>query len=427
MVGEAVLILVLVSLSAFFSASETALTAVSRVRLERLIDEGAWWSKALIRWRDEPHRVLTAILIGNNLVNITASALATDMASSWLSGSPVAIPVAVGVMTFLILTFGEILPKSFAKARSEQLAGRMMWALRGPYLLFWLAAAPYAWLTRRIMLVFGTSVDDEGPSVTEEDIEYLVELGSREGTIEGNKEKILLSAFDYTETSVREIMVPRTEVQAVNRMATLAEIIEFVILSGYTRAPVYGEDLDEIVGLIYAKDLLKHFHSGDARFDIERYLRPAYFVPEQKKVSDLLTDMQTRHVHMAVAVDEFGGTAGIVTLEDIVEEFFGEIRDEYDDEPEHFKDLGEGRCAVDARAPLTSVEGRYDIEFPEHPEYDSLGGFLVSQTGTLPAVGYEISEGRLSFRVTKADETRVIEVEIVDLGPDYEAPDEADA
>lgn len=417
MIAGVLLILGLIVLSAFFSGSETALSSLSPIRVQQLVDQGNFRSRALRLWRDRPLVVLTAILIGNNIVNITASAVATDLAHELVGpDSTSAIPFAVGVMTFLILTFGEILPKSLARARRRKLAGGMMVAMWPFYLLFYPVARLYAGFTRWLMRALGDNTQDEGANVTEEDIEYLVELGSRSGNIADATEKILQSAFDYTETSVREIMVPRIDMRAVDRAASLDAILGELIESGYTRMPVYEGDADQIVGLFYAKDLLKHFRAGDNEFDIEAYLRPVVFVPEQQKVSDLMAEMQRSHVHMAIVVDEFGGTAGLVTLEDIVEEFFGEIRDEYDDEDEYLEDQGDGRCVAAARTPLDAIEERFDIEFPEHPDYDSLGGFVVSQTGTLPAVGYEVTHDRLVFKVTKADEKRVIEVEITDSG-----------
>jgi putative hemolysin len=419
MLGEIALILGLLVLSAFFSASETALTALSPIRNQRLIDGEHWYSKALIMWRDKPLMVLTAILIGNNIVNITASAVATEIAHDIVGPeSTAAIPFAVGVMTLLILTFGEILPKSIARARRRQIAGWLMVLLVVPYYLVWPVAWIYASITRLLMSWTGDNAEESGTNVTEEDIEYLVELGARAGNLGGSTEKILQSAFEYKETSVREIMVPRTDMHAMDVAASLPDILERLIETGCTRMPVFDGDSDAIIGLFYAKDLLKYYRSGDDGFDIKQYIRPVHFVPEMQKLSALLAQMRRSHVHMSVVVDEFGGTAGLVTLEDIVEEFFGEIRDEYDHEDDEFRDIGDGRHLAAARTPLDAIEDRFGIEFPDHPDYDSLGGFVVSKTGTLPRVGYEVTEGHLAFRVTEADEKRVIEVEITDLGPE---------
>lgn len=401
--------------SAFFSGSETALTSLSQPEIERLIeDEGA---EALTYWRDRPIEVLTAILIGNNLFNVMASALATDLAKRALNDAPQAIPIAVGVMTFLLLTFGEITPKSIAKEWSVRLSGTIMSLLRIPYWLFWPATKLFTKMTRTLMAWLGDDPDDHYSIVTAEEIEYLVDLGSREGSFSEDRERLLRSVFEFPDTLVREVMVPRTDMVAISVDMDLQTIAEILVDCGHSRIPVYENNVDEIQGLFYAKDLIRLVRSEDEiSFDIQEFIREPYFVPESKGIAELLSEFQAERMHMAVVVDEFGGTAGLITLEDIIEEFFGDIQDEYDSERPQIVRVDEHRARADARVPIDEVEEFCGLELPEHPEYESLGGFLMAQAGTVPEVGSEIRWEHVVFRVLKADAKSVqtVELETVD-------------
>lgn len=416
-----VLMAVCLVLSAFFSASETALTSLDPVKTQKLIDGGGFWSRSLSLWRDKPMMVLTCILIGNNIVNIAASALATELSKGLLANSgheESALPLTIGVMTLIVLTFGEITPKTLAKAKHQELAGRFMWALRLPYLVFWPLTWLFTRLTKLLMSLMGDNFNETKPNVTEEDIEYLVELGSREGNLGDVRERILQSAFEFETTKVREIMIPRIEMLALERKAPLNEVLDALIASGHSRLPVYDEKIDNIVGLFYSKDLLKHLkregdESQDGVFTLNDFIRPAYFVPESKKIDDLLSEFQKGRIHMAIVVGEFGGTSGLITLEDIIEEFFGEIRDEYDAEEDYFQVLAEGHVMAAGRCPLDELEDLLDITFPAHPEYDSLGGFILSQTGELPEPGTEVAFDGMVFKVTRASARRILQVEII--------------
>ena len=373
-------------LSAFFSASETALTALDPIQTQKLIDSNNFWSKALELWRNRPMMVLTCMLIGNNIVNISASALSTELAHLLLDGTEyaqTALPLAIGCMTLLLLTFGEITPKTLARSRSRQIAGRMMWLMRIPYVIFFPLTWIFSRMTRALMALTGDTFEEapQGPRVTEEDIEYLVELGSRGGNLEDRRERILQSAFDFTTTKVREIMIPRIDMIAIDRREDFHEALDKLTASGHSRLPVFDETIDNIVGVFFAKDLLKQLKLKGADgldFDIDEYIKPAYFVPESKKISDLLSEFQKSRIHMAIVVGEFGGTSGLITLEDIIEEFFGDIQDEHDAEEDYFQILGEGHLLAVGRCPLDEIEDELDVTFPDHPDYDSLGGFILS-------------------------------------------------
>jgi CBS domain containing-hemolysin-like protein len=401
--------------SAFFSGSETALTSLSQPQIQRLIDnEGA---KALKLWRDQPIRVLIAILIGNNIFNITASALATDLAQTTLGqNAPEAIPVAVGVMTFLLLTFGEITPKSIAKQWSVQLSGPIMTVMQVPYILFFPFTIFFRYLTKLFTQLLGDTPDE---TFTVEEIEYLVDLGSREGSFSEDRERLLRSVFEFPDTTVKEVMVPRTDMVTLSEDMDLDTVVDTLVECGHSRIPVYRETLDDITGLFYAKDVIRLSGSSDTEgFEVADYLREPYFVPESKGIAELLSEFQSERMHMAIVVDEFRGTAGLVTLEDIIEEFFGDIQDEYDAEVPPIRPIDETTARADARAHLDEVEEFCDIELPEEPDYESLGGFLMAEFGSVPDAGDEIEHEHVVFRILEADAKGVQTVEIERGEPD---------
>ncbi|RAL21612.1 hypothetical protein DL240_12200 [Lujinxingia litoralis] len=411
-IAEAIGIFVCLICSAYFSGSETALTSLSEGQTERLIEEDGINSLRL--WREKPLVVLTSILIGNNIFNITASALATDLAARVLGGTSAsqwAIPVAVGATTFLLLTFGEITPKTLAKVRNQQVARLVMWPMRLPVMLFAPVTFFFNKLAAGVMRLVGGSVDEKQPYATSDEIQYMIDVGSREGQLTEDRERLLRSVFEFPDTVVREIMVPRTDMVAIPEDTTLERVLEVLMECGHSRIPVYRETIDDIVGLFYAKDVIQLMASGQ-EFELSRLLRRTYFVPATKRIADLLTEFQINRIHMAVVVDEFGGTAGLITLEDIIEEFFGDIQDEYDAEPAQIIAVDDVRVMADARVPIYELEEYYDIDLPEHPDYESLGGFLLSQSGSVPEPGDEIVWNDLVFRVIDADAKRVISVEI---------------
>lgn len=414
--------------SAYFSGSETALTSLTSTKANQLVDEEG--IQGLRLWLERPIPVLTAILIGNNVVNVAASALATNVANRLLGGtdnSHWAIPAAVGVMTFLLLTFGEITPKAVAKRLFIRVS---IWTIRIIRFVYY-PLYPIIWLfvkfTKQVMRLLGNDLDDTAPFVTYEEIEYLIELGTREGTLTDDRERLLRSVVEFPDTLVKEVMVPRTDMVAIPVDSNLQEMLDLLIECGHSRLPVFDGSIDDVLGTFYAKDVIQLMADNlDAdTFEITNYLRDVYFVPESKRISDLLTEFQEQHIHIAIVVDEFGGTAGIITLEDIIEEFFGDIQDEYDAEADQLIDLGQDRILADARIPIYEVEGYFGLKLPEHPDYESLGGFLLAQFGSVPQAGDEVEWDGLVFRVIEADLKKVISVEIERVVTEDDIPEEA--
>ena len=403
--------------SAFFSGFETALTSISEIRARQLLDSGASGRRILGLWLERPNRVLTTILIGNNLVNMLASALTTDVTYALIGerigeGSRVGIAVAVGVITFLVLVFGEIFPKTYARHNAEKYL-RLSGILVAFYLSLYPVASLFVRLSRGIARVLGAKITKDGPLVRIEDIEHMVRVGAEADALDQDEARYLSGVLELSERVAREIMVPRTDLTIIEEGEDLDSVMEIIREDRFSRYPVFRDRVDEIVGILYVKDLLDLLGtSGQQGFDLRRLLRPAHFVPETLSVRDLLAQFQAKKVHLAVVVDEHGGTSGIVTLEDVLEEIVGEIYDEYDDAAEiPIQSLDDGAFDLDGGAPLHDVEDALHIEFPDDRDYDTIAGFVVHEAGDLPEEGYSVDFGGYTFTVREADERRVERVE----------------
>jgi len=397
--------------SAFFSGCETALTALGEAKVHQIIEQRGKRARILELWLKYPNHVLTTLLIGNNLVNILASALATAVASGIFRSS--GLGIAVGVMTLLLLVFGEITPKTFAKHNAERIALVAIHLVRFCYILFFPVVILLVWFTQTVVRLTGGKLAPPDTAVTEQDIEFMIGLGRREGVLQKDEERMLHSVLEFSDTITREVMVPRTNITAVPVDIDRETLIRTVIEAGFSRLPVYEDSLDSIIGLLHAKDLLRDLNgSCDQPLCLRQLLRPVFYVPESMKISVLLKEFQRRKTHLAVVVDEYGGTAGIVAMEDIIEEIVGEIHDEYDIEEKKLRQLGDGHYLADARISVDELGEQLGIEFPEDDGYETLGGFLIHLRGSLPAPGDRLRWNDLLFIVQEADEKRLIKVEV---------------
>ena len=398
-------------LSAFFSSSETALTALGDARVRHLVDTAGWRGAMLKLWQRHPDRILSTLLLGNTLVNVGLGSLTAVIAHDL--GMDRGLAVVTGLTTVIVLIFGEITPKTFAKRHAT---GAALGLIPIVVLFYWVLW-PFAWLfvqiPRGIARAMGLG-EPVAESVTSQELEYLIEQGARHGSLDETKEQLLSSVLAFTEALVKEIMIPRTQVVALDEGATFDEVMKLVEETELSRIPVYRGSLDEVVGVLYVKLLLVDVRKGidPARFQLAKYLRPPFFVPEVMKVSKLLKEMQRRKTHLAVVVDEFGGTSGIVTLEDVVEEIVGEIHDESDVEEKRIKVLSDGVVVADGNVPLRELEEHLGVDFPEGGDYETLGGFLTATAGRVPPTGSLVVWGGLTFTVKQADDRRVLKVEI---------------
>jgi putative hemolysin len=407
--------------SAFFASAETALTALGEARVQALIDGGR--AGALKLWRKHPDRVLAALLLGSTLVNVGMGSLVALVADE--AGAGKAIALLTGVAALVILLFGEITPKTFAKRHATGFAVLVMPAVAVFYYLLYPLVLLLVQVPRLLSRWAGMDGVVASESVTSEELEYLIELGARQGSIDKVREELLSSVLAFTEVLVKEIMTPRTRVVALADDASYEDAMHLVTESELSRIPVFHESLDEVVGVLNSKSLLLELKKGKeaarsqapagaaaAPFHLMQYVKKPFFVPESMKVSRLLTEMQRRKTHLAVVVDEFGGTSGIVTLEDVVEEIVGEIHDESDIEEKKLRVLSDGVIVADAQVSIRDLEQHLGVEFPEGGDYETLGGFLTATAGRVPPAGSLVVWGGLSFTVKAADERRVHRVEI---------------
>jgi CBS domain containing-hemolysin-like protein len=424
--------------SAFCSGTETALTALGEARARQLRDGGGRRARLFTLWIDHPERVLSALLIGNTLVNIGAGALAASIGSvaaasaGWDAGASVA--AATGIATAVILFVGEIVPKTFGKRHPVRFALAAMPLVRILSTLLWPISVLTTRATSALFRLLGGGA--AAPAVTSEEIEYLIEMGTKEGVLDEVKEELLNSVLEFADRVAREIMVPRTRMVAIDKDASPDELFRIVTENPYSRMPVYEGSIDNVVGILLVREIIGEVRHGPARpIPLERYLKKPFFVPEQMKISRLLKEMQRRRTHIAIVVDEFGGTSGLVTLEDCIEEIVGEIQDEADVETAPVKVMAPGVWLADGSVPLHDLEAILnehdagerseapaEIRFPEEGDYETLGGFVTATAGHVPPVGALIAWDGLTFTVRSGDERRVTKVEIARLGQ----PDEAE-
>ncbi len=408
--GEIVSLALLFLLSAFFSGSETAYLSVSRAKIQKLAKDGDPRAKILLYLIEHPNRVIATILVGNNLVNITAASLATSLAIEAFGNK--GIGIATGIVTLIVLLFGEITPKSYSATNAEKVA---LFVARPIYLLMKLLAPLVLLLSKFAKLLvksFGGEVK-LGPFITEEELKMLVEVGEEVGAIEKEEKEMISGIFEFGDTDVREIMVPRIDMKCISADENIETARKLILETGHSRIPVYEGSIDNIIGILYAKDLLKYLNSKAKPKSLREIIRPAYFVPETKKLDDLLREFQQNRVQIAIVVDEYGGTAGMVTLEDILEEIVGEIKDEYDvAEEEPLEWIDENQAIVDARMSIHDVNEALDINLPEE-EFDTIGGLVFNTIGRIPSPGDEVEIDGVKLKVERMRGRRIMKVRVV--------------
>ncbi|OGH57396.1 MAG: hypothetical protein A3G34_04360 [Candidatus Lindowbacteria bacterium RIFCSPLOWO2_12_FULL_62_27] len=410
---------VLVVLSAFFSGSETAITSLSKLKLKEIIDrEKSERKKFYQEWLEHPERYLITILIGNTVVNILASSVATvttygildnlDMPQS----ASVVVGISTGVMTFILLLFGEITPKTFAKHHSEAISSLVIGPIYRLSVALRIFHHFFTGITNPLLRLVGGRKAGDSQAITELELKSLMRVSSQEGLIDKHELEMLHSIFEFDDTVVREIMIPRVDMVAVEVNSTLQEMLQIAIDSGYSRLPIYEDRLDNILGVLYVKDLLSLWKSDAKDIDLRKHLRKPLFVPEAKKVNRLLQDFKRQRSHMAIAVDEYGGVAGCITIEDIVEEIVGEIRDEYDEgELDKVAHLSDGSYLIDAALPISEFNQKFSMTLKSR-QADSLGGLLIEQAGSIPPKGSVITLSQLKFTIVASDDKHISKIKV---------------
>ena len=405
-IGIVVLLLVI---AGFMALAETAISRLSKVKAHHLVEQKRSGAPTLLKIVTDPAPFLNIVLLVTLLAHVGGTALATRLAIDAFGSGGEAI--AVAAMTFAIFVFAEVAPKTFSVQNPERAA---LFMARPIYFLG-RALQPAG----RILIVIANAIISpfpgktlpRGPFVTEEEIRHMVDVAEEEEEIEEDERELIHSVFEFGDTVVREVMVPRPDMITARADASLGEVLEVILRAGYSRIPIYEGDNDNITGVLYAKDLLKRMHEAKGEGKVSSLARAPLFVPEQKKVSELLREMQQRRVHMAIVIDEYGGTAGLVTIEDLIEEIVGEIVDEYDQEEPLVEPVDENTIRVDAKLPIDDVNELLEVELP-HEEWDTVGGLVFGLTGRVPVPGETVRYDSLEFVTERVAGRRIQKVVI---------------
>ena len=406
---QIIILLVLLALSAFFSSNETALMSVNRIRLRSLADEGnKRAAMALDILENQTPKLLSAILIGNNIVNISASSLATTLAYSF---GGYMVSIVTMILTVLILIFGEITPKNYATINSEKLTLRYIPVFRFLMTIMTPVIFIINLFSRGVMHLMRVDPDAASKAMTEEELRTIVDVSHEDGVIESDEKEMIYNVFDLGDATAKDIMVPRVHVTFADVESTYDELIDIFREDKFTRLPVYRDSQNNIVGIINMKDLL--LYDKNTEFVIDNFLRKPHFTYERKSISDLLVEMKDSTFNIAIVLDEYGDMAGLITLEDILEEIVGEIHDEYDEkEDELVQKISDREYIIEGSMHLDDVNDHLHTEL-DSEDYDSLGGFIIEHLDRLPVAGDEvITDDGIRLVVEKLDKNRIEQVHV---------------
>ena len=417
---QLLIVFILLAFSAIFSSAETSLTTANRIRMRNLADEGDRRAVTYMKITENQGKMLSAILIGNNIVNLTISSMATMLATR-LMGSAGA-GVATGIATLLVLVFGEISPKTFATVSPDKLALFYARPISMLMTLFTPLIFAVNKLSRGLLILFHIDPDTKTDAITESDLRTMVDFSHEEGVIESEERKMINNVFDFGDSCTKDIMIPRIDMTFIDVNATYEEVINTYRQDMFTRMPVYEDTTDNVIGMINMKDLL--LYRPDGQFSVKNVMREAFFTYEYKKTSELFIEMRSNSVSMAIVLDEYGATAGLVTLEDLLEEIVGEIRDEYDeDELDSVQKISELEYKVAGSVKLDDLNDLLELNLSSD-DYDSLGGLVIGLLDHIPAVGEQVSENGFTFVVDSVDKNRIEWVHMYLPQPEEETAEE---
>ncbi|MGG3956739.1 hemolysin family protein [Bhargavaea massiliensis] len=400
------LLIVLILLSAFFSASETAFSSVNKIRLKNYVDEKRRGSKKALYIAENFDRALSTILVGNNIVNIAAASISTKVATDLFGGNTGLVISTVG-MTILILIFGEVLPKSFAKEHAESFSLLVSDVLYMLIQLFTPITALLVMLKQLVSKLFGNQKTDV-PSVTEEELKVMINLSEEEGVIDNKEKELVHRSLDFNDILVGEIFTPRIDIVAVEVNQPIEEIRDIFLQERYSRVPVYEGDIDNVIGILSESDFFSQLVQGK-KVNVRELLRTPLFVVESMRISTLLPELQKSKVHMAIVIDEFGGTSGLITLEDILEQIVGEIWDEHDEAVKTFQKINDYEYEFNAELPLDEfcdILGIDELESSSH----TLGGWVFEMFERIPTVGESFEYESLTVTVRQVENRRIRKV-----------------
>lgn len=385
--------------------------SLNRAKLRTRLEEGEKAARLIHAMIQKPRRLLSAILLGNTLSMVTVAVFGTSLVFDWLGSKGGAALVAIAMLTLALVVFGEIMPKSIAAAKAEQVAVLIAGPIRLAMVLLRPLIAAILFITTPLIRMLGAHEALASPRYTEDELRTLLEMGHEQGVIEEDESDLVSSALAFDDTPVDAILTPRVDIVALPADATLAEVVDRVRLEGYSRMPVYRESIDHIIGILYARDALLAA-ALQQPYDIIAHLHPAYFIPQNKRLNELLREMQTLEIQMAVVNDEYGGTSGLVTVEDVLEQIVGEIRDESDEELAPISQVSETAALVDSMAGIEEVNEALDIDLPVDG-YQTIGGLVINRLGRGAKVGdvIELPGLRLTVRAIKGIRVQQVLIE----------------
>lgn len=413
-----VVFIILICLSSFFSCTETAFLSANKIRMRNLAEEGDRRAKKVEKLLSNTDRLYSSILVGNNLVNIGASSLTTSIVISIFGNSASLVAAASGVVTLLILVFGEITPKTFATKNADRIALFMSGFVSFICFIFTPVVFLLNIITGFIIKLLGGNKDN-GPTMTEEDLKTIVTVGHEEGVLEEEEKEMIHNVFEFGETEIKEIMTPRINVDSIPDDCSYQELMEIYKRGQFSRYPVHSESFDEIVGVLNVKDLL-FFNIDPDEFEVKDYMRDTFVVYEFNEVGDVFAAMRKEHVSLAIVLDEYGVMSGIVTFEDIVEEIVGEIDDEYDDEDDDMIiKLSENEFLIDGSLNLNEVNDKVGTDF-DSEDFESIGGLVLGEVSGVPEIDEEVQIDNVLFRIVKMHKNRIAQLKVTILEEEKE-------
>ncbi len=403
------ILIVSLVLCALASAAETAFTSISRIKLKNLVEDGDPKGIEIEHLLANPNKFLSTILIINSVAVIVASSMSTVLALRYFGS--LGDLIATILISLVVLIFCEITPKTAAVQNPLRWAKIFVRPVRDAA---W-GLQPIVWslgvITTALVRLMGGQVKHAGPFVTEEELRLLVTVGEEEGVLEEDETEMIHSIFEFADTTVREVMIPRIDMVTLKGDATVDEAVDLALQGGFSRIPVYKESIDDIIGVLYTKDMLKQLRENHNALPVRDLVRPAYFVPETKKLDDLLREIQQKHVHMVLVVDEYGSVAGLVTIEDLVEEIVGDIQDEYDREEKLFEQINQHDYIFSSKISIDEFNELMDTHLDDS-DYETLGGFLYAQLDKIPNVGDTATFNDLTFTVLTTRGRRITQVKV---------------
>ncbi|MDC0170839.1 hemolysin family protein [Candidatus Nitrosopelagicus sp.] len=405
---EIPLLVVLIGLSGFFSGLEVALVGVRVSKIEQMVKDKVKGSTTLLKLKTNPSRMMASVNLGNNLVNVASTAIATDIALKIFGNDGLAI--VIGIMTFLILVFGEITPKTYCNANAAKIAARYSRVLLAFSYAFYPVVRILEAITKGIISLTGSS--DNPPGLTEDEIKGVIDQGLKDKAIEKQESELVHGALNFDDIVIRSVMTPRTKMFILNSKKILFEALPEINNSGFSRIPVYSENSDNIIGIVHVRDVLKSLEQNEKVVSLESIMREPIFVSQEKRVSDLLKEMQGRQTHMAIVVDEFGGVEGCVTLEDLLEEIVGEIHDEKDTVRQLFQSEGNDVILTNGDIEIDKINEIFKTSIPEGDDYSRLNGLLHEKLRDIPKEGDKIEIDSLRIMIEKVSKNKPDKIRI---------------